>query len=109
MNLADRWFERTTISNDIALIREPHVDELLRCNIWHIKGRDYDLLVDTGMGICSLKDEIEDLLGKPVIVVATHSHLDHMGSMYEFDTRLIHRCEVDILASPPQVSLDMND
>ena len=85
------------------------MDELLRCNIWHIKGRDYDLLVDTGMGICSLKDEIEDLLGKPVIVVATHSHLDHMGSMYEFDSRLIHHCEADILASPPQVSLDAND
>ncbi|MFT5657889.1 MAG: glyoxylase-like metal-dependent hydrolase (beta-lactamase superfamily II) [Gammaproteobacteria bacterium] len=109
MDLADRWFDRTTISNDITLIREPHVDELLRCNIWHIKGRDCDLLVDTGMGICSLKDEIEDLLGKPVIVVATHSHLDHMGSMYEFDTRVIHHCEADILAFPPQISLDIND
>jgi len=109
MNLAEQWFDRKTISDDITLIREPHVDELLRCNIWHIKGRDHDLLIDTGMGICSLKDEIEDLLGKPVIVVATHSHLDHMGSMYEFNTRVIHRCEADILADPPQVSLDIND
>ena len=109
MKLADRWFDRTKISDDITLIREPHVDELLRCNIWHIKGHDHDLLIDTGMGICSLKDEIKDLLGKPVIVVATHSHLDHMGSMYEFDTRVIHHCEADILAAPPRLSLDMND
>ncbi len=109
MKLADRWFERNTISDDITLIREPHVDELLRCNIWHVKGRENDLLIDTGMGISSLKDEIEDLLGKPVIVVATHTHLDHMGSMYEFDTRVVHRCEADNLSAPPQVSLDVND
>ena len=75
MKLADRWFERRIVSDEITLIREPHVDELLRCNIWHVKGRDSDLLVDTGMGICSLKNEIEDLLEKPVVVVATHSHL----------------------------------
>lgn len=109
MKLADRWFEQTTISDEITLIREPFVDELLRCNIWHVKGRDNDLLVDTGMGICSLKEEIEELLGKPVIVVATHSHLDHMGSMAEFDTRVIHRCEADVLSNPPQISLDAGD
>ncbi len=109
MKLADRWFERSVISEDITLIREPHVDELLRCNIWHVKGRDNDLLVDTGMGICSLRDEVEDLLGKPVIVVATHSHLDHMGSLCEFDTRVAHHREADILAAPPQISLDTND
>ena len=110
MKLADRWFDRTKISDDVTLIREPHVDELLRCNIWHIKGRDHDLLIDTGMGICSLKDEIKDLLGKPVIVVATHSHLDHMGSMYEFrypsDSFI---ASANILAAPPQLGLDMND
>ena len=109
MKLADRWFERNAISDEITLIREPHVDELLRCNIWHIKGRDNDLLVDTGMGICSLKDEIEDLLGKPVIVVATHSHLDHMGSLCEFDTRVAHCSEAELLAAPPRISLDTND
>ncbi len=109
MKLADRWFERQTISDEITLIREPYVDELLRCNIWHVKGRDYDLLVDTGMGICSLKDEVEDLLGKPVIVVATHSHLDHMGGLCEFDNRVAHRCEQDALSFPPQISLDITD
>ena len=109
MKLADRWFERKTISDEITLIREPHVDELLRCNIWHIKGRDNDLLVDTGMGICCLKDEIEDLLGKPVIVVATHSHSDHVGSLHEFDTRVAHHCEAASLATPSRISLDTND
>ena len=109
MKLAEHWFERKRINDDITLIWEPHVDELLRCNIWHVRGRDNDLLVDTGMGIASLKDEIEDLLGKPVIVVATHSHLDHMGSLYEFDTRVAHCCEAEVLASPPQVSLHADD
>ncbi len=109
MQLADKWFERKRIDDEITLIREPHVDPLLRCNIWHVRGRDYDLLVDTGMGICSLKREVADLLGKPVIVVATHTHLDHMGSVHEFDTRVVHRCEADILSSPEQVSLTVGD
>ncbi len=109
MKLADRWFERRIVSDEITLIREPHVDELLRCNIWHVKGRDSDLLVDTGMGICSLKNEIEDLLEKPVVVVATHSHLDHMGSMHEFENRIVHQCEAEILSLPPQISLNTND
>lgn len=109
IKIAERWFEQTRISDDITLVREPYVDELLRCNIWHVRGRDTDLLVDTGMGICSLKAEIENLLGRPVIVVATHSHLDHMGSMAEFDNRVVHHCEAEILANPPQISLDAGD
>ncbi len=54
MRLADRWFERTRIDDDITLLWEPHVDRLGRCNIWHVRGRDRDLLVDSGMGISSL-------------------------------------------------------
>ena len=49
--IADRWFERRTVSPDLTLLTEPHVDPLLRCNIWHVRGRDRDLVIDTGLGI----------------------------------------------------------
>jgi hypothetical protein len=52
--IADRWFELKRISDDITLLWEPHVVPLMRCNIWHVRGRDRDLMIDTGMGIVSL-------------------------------------------------------
>src|SRR5436309_1538339 len=48
LQIADRWFERRRIDDDITLLWEPHVVPLLRCNIWHVRGRDRDLLIDTG-------------------------------------------------------------
>ena len=100
VQIADRWFERKTIDDEITLLWEPNVDPLLRCNIWHVRGRDKDLLVDTGLGICSLREAARDLLEKEVIAVASHSHYDHTGSMHEFDVRVIHRQEQDGLAHP---------
>lgn len=93
LKIADRWFERQTLSGDITLLTEPHVHPLIRCNIWHVRGRDKDLLVDTGIGLGSLKAEIEDLIDKPVAAVATHIHYDHVGCLHEFDERIMHRIE----------------
>ena len=59
--LADRWFERRTVDGGITLLWEPHVIELMRCNIWHVRGRDRDLVVDTGMGVTSLVAELGEL------------------------------------------------
>jgi glyoxylase-like metal-dependent hydrolase (beta-lactamase superfamily II) len=100
VKIAGHWFERTRVDDDITLLWEPHVDPLLRCNIWHVRGRDKDMLVDTGMGICSLREAARDLLEKNVIAIATHSHYDHTGGMHEFDVRVIHRCEEQGLTQP---------
>ena len=69
--IADRWFELKRISDDITLLWEPHVVPLMRCNIWHVRGRDRDLMIDTGMGIASLQDAAKHLLQKNVTAVAT--------------------------------------
>ena len=105
MKVAERWFERRTIDSDITLLWEPHADPLMRCNIWHVRGRDRDLLVDTGMGVASLREAARDLLDKQVVAFATHSHSDHAGSLHEFDIRVAHRLEADLLAAPPEDSL----
>jgi glyoxylase-like metal-dependent hydrolase (beta-lactamase superfamily II) len=39
------------------------------------------------MGIRPLAPEIETPVGKPLLVVATHIHLDHVGSLHEFALR----------------------
>jgi glyoxylase-like metal-dependent hydrolase (beta-lactamase superfamily II) len=97
--IADRWFERRRIDDDITLLWEPHVDRLIRCNIWHVRGRDRDLLVDTGLGIVSLAEAARDLFGKPVVAVATHTHYDHIGGLHEFAARLVHRAEAAAMAT----------
>ncbi|WP_374574725.1 MBL fold metallo-hydrolase [Phenylobacterium sp.] len=108
--IADRWFERRTIDADLTLLWEPHVDPLLRCNIWHLRGRDVDMLVDTGLGVASLREAARDLFDKPLAAVATHAHSDHMGGMHEFDHRLIHACEAEAMATGRRsFSLDLAD
>ena len=95
--IAERWFERTRIDDDITLIREPHVDPLGRCNIWHVRGSEADLLVDTGMGVAQLKPAIEDLFGHGVLAFATHTHFDHVGGLHEFEHRIVARREAAIV------------
>lgn len=90
MRIADRWFSRTTHSNGITQLTEPLVHRVVRCNIWHVRGRDRDLVIDTGLGVSSIVDELSDLLERPVLCVATHSHYDHVGGLHEFDQRLMH-------------------
>jgi glyoxylase-like metal-dependent hydrolase (beta-lactamase superfamily II) len=104
LKVAERWFETRRIADDITLIFEPHVVPLLRCNIWHVRGRDRDLIIDTGLGISSLYDFAKDFLDKPVIAIATHVHLDHIGSHHEFNDCLCHSLEAEGLRNPSRLS-----
>ena len=98
MRIADRWFQIRRVDDDITHIWEPHVDPLIRCNIWHVCGRERDLLVDTGLGIASLHEAAKHLFEKPVTAVATHAHYDHVGGHHEFAERIIHKAEAADLA-----------
>jgi glyoxylase-like metal-dependent hydrolase (beta-lactamase superfamily II) len=98
LQVADRWFAFERISDDITRIWEPHVIRLMQCNIWHVRGRDRDLLIDTGFGVASLRDAAIHLFDKPLSAVATHSHVDHVGSLHEFSDRIIHREEAESVA-----------
>jgi len=100
LRIAHRWFETRLVDDAITLLWEPHVVSLMRCNIWHVRGRDHDLLIDTGMGIASLREAARHLLEKPVIAVATHTHADHIGGHREFDDCLVHRLEAGALRQP---------
>ena len=83
----DGWFEKRTVDASTTMLTEPFVHDYMRANIWHVRGRDLDLVIDTGMGICPLMPEIDTPAGKPLLAVATHIHLDHVGSLNEFAER----------------------
>ena len=103
--VADRWFEFRRVDDDITLIWEPHVVPLIRCNIWHVRGRDRDLLIDTGLGMASLKTAARHLFEKELAAVATHAHYDHVGGFHEFENRMIHRAEAGKVAAGNAASL----
>ena len=105
--VAERWFERQQMDGGIRLLWEPHVVELMRCNIWHVAGRDRDLVIDTGMGVVSLVTELGELLDKPVTAVATHGHADHIGSHHEFSDVVAHPLAAAALRAPTLDSLDV--
>jgi glyoxylase-like metal-dependent hydrolase (beta-lactamase superfamily II) len=101
----EAWYRRSRIDDSLTLLVEPHVIELMRCNVWHLRGRSRDLLIDTGMGLVSLAAEITDLVDKPVVAVATHGHDDHIGGHHEFDDVRAHPAEAGLLLDPPLTSL----
>jgi glyoxylase-like metal-dependent hydrolase (beta-lactamase superfamily II) len=102
LQVAERWFNYEQLSDGITRIWEPHVIRVVQCNIWHVRGRDRDLLIDTGMGIASLHEAARHLFGKALTAVATHSHLDHVGSLHEFGDRIVHGNEADTLTRPSE-------
>jgi glyoxylase-like metal-dependent hydrolase (beta-lactamase superfamily II) len=97
---AERWYELKKLADGVTLIHEPWIKPFYRCNMWHVQGRDRDLLFDTGLGHFPLRASIAALRERPVICVASHSHFDHIGCHHEFSTRCIHAAEADILANP---------
>jgi glyoxylase-like metal-dependent hydrolase (beta-lactamase superfamily II) len=65
-----------------------------------VRGRDRDLLVDSGMGVLSLRDHVRLVCERPLVAVGSHAHFDHIGGHYEFPERAIHTAEAEILAHP---------
>ena len=97
---AGEWYATTAHADGITQVYEPFIDVFYRCNIWHVRGRDRSLLLDSGLGVVSLAGQNPWLLETPLIAVASHTHFDHVGNHHEFADRACHRCEAQILASP---------
>lgn len=80
------WFEVYEIEPDIWAIHEPFQwQEVIS---YLIAGSEKALLFDTGNGIGDIKAVVDQLTDKPVLVVNSHSHFDHIGGNYQFDTVL---------------------
>jgi glyoxylase-like metal-dependent hydrolase (beta-lactamase superfamily II) len=98
--MIDDWYEVMPCADGITRIRERYIDAGVRCNMWHVRGRTCDVLIDSGFGLRSLVDEVAVLRERPVLAVASHTHFDHVGGHHQFPERLVHPAEAAILASP---------
>jgi glyoxylase-like metal-dependent hydrolase (beta-lactamase superfamily II) len=99
VRVAERWFERQTVDEGIVRITEPYVDPFLRANLYLVRGRDRDALVDSGLGVASLRSELAELFERPVVAIATHRHFDHTGGLHEFEEVVVHRDDAQAVAS----------
>ena len=82
--VSDPWFEVYKPVPGVFAIYEPHqAEETIG---YLIVGEKRALLFDTGMGISDVKKVVEGLTKLPIIVLNSHTHDDHVGGNWEFDT-----------------------
>jgi glyoxylase-like metal-dependent hydrolase (beta-lactamase superfamily II) len=91
--VATDWFTVEEISPLLSLVSEPHVKPLLAANTWVIHGRDRDLVIDSGLGVASLRSGVPQLFERTPALVVTHGHLDHLGGAHEFEDVWAHPAE----------------
>jgi glyoxylase-like metal-dependent hydrolase (beta-lactamase superfamily II) len=97
LSVAGRWFEISEIGDGTFRITEPHAHPYVRSNAWLVRGTDRLLLVDSGLGVGRLPDELGELLDRPVTAVATHAHFDHFGGLGAFAERAAHRDDAEVI------------
>lgn len=64
--------------------------------IYLIEKSKHAYLIDTGMDHDSLREYVSRLTNKPVFVLLTHGHIDHIGRCGEFETILMNQKDNDI-------------
>ncbi|MGE0552523.1 MAG: MBL fold metallo-hydrolase [Gemmatimonadales bacterium] len=80
------WFEVRQVVDGIYSIAEPR--QFQETISYLIVGRDRALLFDTGLGLVPLRPVVERLTDRPVTVLNSHTHYDHVGGNAEFETVL---------------------
>jgi glyoxylase-like metal-dependent hydrolase (beta-lactamase superfamily II) len=82
--ITDPWFEVYQPAPKVFAIYEPHqAEETIG---YLIVGEKQALLFDTGMGISDIKKVTAELTNLPVRVLNSHTHDDHVGGNWQFNT-----------------------
>lgn len=84
VQISDPWFEVYKVAPNTFAIYEPHQSEEVISYL--ILGKDKALLFDTGMGIRDIRNLVSGLTSLPIIVLNSHTHDDHVGGNWQFDT-----------------------
>jgi len=79
---SDPWFEVYKIQPGVYAIYEPHQSEEVISYL--IVGHKQALLFDTGMGIANIRRVVSQLTSRPIVVLNSHTHDDHVGGNWQF-------------------------
>ena len=89
------WFTVDQVEEDTYILSEYRHWEETHCYL--LNGTERSLLIDTGLGISNIYEEVVKLTDKPVIAAATHVHWDHIGGHRFFPDFYAHAAELDWL------------
>ena len=84
VNVSDGWFEVYKVAPGTFAIYEPHQSEEVISYL--IVGQKQALLFDTGMGIADIRKIASRLTSRPVVVLNSHTHDDHVGGNWQFNS-----------------------
>jgi len=77
------WFDVYELGEGTYAIYEPNQFE--EAIFYLVEGEDRAVMIDAGTGIGDITEVVEALTEKPVSIVLTHEHYDHIGQAYRFE------------------------
>jgi glyoxylase-like metal-dependent hydrolase (beta-lactamase superfamily II) len=83
ISISEDWFEAYEIGSNLFVFCESRHYENTAISL--VIGPEKATLIDTGCGIGNLRKAVAEVTDKPVTVINTHTHLDHLGSNRQFD------------------------
>lgn len=100
----EKWFTLEQIDADTHIISEYRHWEETHCYL--LEGKERCLLIDTGLGICNISEEVKKLTDKRITAVATHIHWDHIGGHQYYPDFYAHEAELDWLTGGFPLSME---
>ncbi len=100
----DNWFTIDEIDANTYIISEYRHWEETHCYL--LIGNIRSLLIDTGLGISNIYEEVLKLTDRPITAVATHIHWDHIGGHKYFPDFYAHADEIKWLNGEFPLSIE---
>lgn len=99
------WFTIEKIDDSTYVLSEyGHWEQM---HSYLLLGKTHGLLIDTGLGIGNIKTVIDKITDLPILVIVTHVHWDHIGSLREFENIAVHELDVNWLIKGLPIPLAM--
>lgn len=73
------------------------IEDCFKGYMYLLEGEKEAVLIDSGMGLPGLREHTGRLTQKPVMVINSHGHLDHVGGNCQFDRRYMMAADYDTL------------
>lgn len=91
--------EIISLSEGVWLISDHYLD-----NFYLVEGTEKAALIDTGAGLGGLSAVVKELTDKPLVILLTHGHLDHIGGVGFFQVpTFIHEADLVFTGSDPSL------
>lgn len=88
----------TNVAAGVTRLSEQAITPVHRSYFYLIEGTERFCLFDSGYGLGWTLGDLDLDPQKPLVAIASHSHYDHVGRLFECHDRRAHAAEADIYA-----------